>query len=331
MFDDTPLGIESKVKSSARSALLLLALSSISVIVFCIYFFQLKNLPPIDFPTEAVITIRSGLSVDDIASSLAESGVIQSPVLFKLVTVFSGSAESLRAGRYRFPHPLTQNEIIEALRSGLYANESVILTIPEGTRVSGIDAIIHNAFPHIAEGAFIAIASSSEGYLFPDTYHLTPNATAFDIFTLMSATFDERVKPLFPDEDKRDLAKIVTIASLLEREGNSRESMEIISGIIYKRMKLGMPLQVDATLEYERGKGSSELSLEDLQIDSPYNTYTNKGLPPTPIANSGLMALAAAQNPLASPYLYYLTGKDGVFYYANTFEEHKRNKARYLR
>ena len=92
-----------------------------------------------------------------------------------------------------------------------------------------------------------------------------------------------------------------------------------------------MPLQVDASLEYERGKGSSELTLDDLATDSPYNTYTRRGYPPTPISNPGIVALRAALDPEESEYLYYLTGNDGVFYYAQTFEQHKRNKARYLR
>jgi UPF0755 protein len=107
--------------------------------------------------------------------------------------------------------------------------------------------------------------------------------------------------------------------------------MQIIAGIVKKRLELGMPLQVDATLEYERGKGSSDLTIKDLQADSPYNTYTNKGLPPTPISNPGTVALLAALHPKQTPYLYYLTDAKGNFHYAKTFEEHKRNKALYLR
>jgi UPF0755 protein len=107
--------------------------------------------------------------------------------------------------------------------------------------------------------------------------------------------------------------------------------MQTIAGILWKRIEMGMPLQVDATLEYERGLGSAELTLDDLRTDTPYNTYTRKGLPPTPIANPGSVALSAALNPTASPYLFYLTGDDGTFHYAKDFEEHKRNKERYIR
>ena len=124
---------------------------------------------------------------------------------------------------------------------------------------------------------------------------------------------------------------IVIVASILEKEVKTSESRAIVSGILWKRLALGMPLQVDATLGYITGKTSAELTIDNLNADSPYNTYRNKGLPPTPISNPGLLALDAALHPKSSPYLYYLSDNNGVIHYAVTFEEHKANKARYLR
>ncbi len=125
--------------------------------------------------------------------------------------------------------------------------------------------------------------------------------------------------------------EIITLASILEREANDEASMGLVAGILLDRLEEKHPLQVDATFEYILGKTSAELTAEDLKLDSPYNTYTNLGLPPTPISNPGLMAIEAVLDPVDSPYFYYLTGDDGTFHYARTFEEHKQNKERYLR
>jgi UPF0755 protein len=189
---------------------------------------------------------------------------------------------------------------------------------------------VHSIFPHIATSTFYATALPYEGYLFPETYNLSPKSSADDIIVLLRKTFAERATPLLPTDAVQE-RQVVTMASILEREGKSEESMSIISGILWKRLEAHMPLQVDATLQYERGKGSAALSIDDLKKDSPYNTYTRPGLPPTPISNPGLIALRAALHPVKTEYWFYLTGSDGTFHYAKTFEQHKQNKARYLR
>jgi len=120
------------------------------------------------------------------------------------------------------------------------------------------------------------------------------------------------------------------MASIIEAEARTTESRRIISGILWKRISLGMPLQVDSTFVYINGKNTYELTSDDLKIDSPYNTYVYKGLPPTPIGNPGLDAILAALYPKTSKYLYFLSSKSGDMYYATTFEQHKRNKELYL-
>lgn len=291
--------------------------------------FVLNNALP-TFPTATPVIITEGQSMSDMASVLARSNVIRSASFFKLTVALRGVAPSLRAGTYRFKTPLTTFEVVEALRTGAMSHESVTLTIPEGADVEQISNAVHAALPHISTSTFYTAALPFEGYLFPETYNLSPKSSPEDIIEILRKTFTERASPLLPTEKAASL-QIVTMASILEREGKTVESMAIISGILWKRLAAHMPLQVDATLEYERGKGSATLTVGDLQKDSPYNTYTRAGLPPTPISNPGIVAIQAALHPVKSEYWFYLTGTDGTFRYAKTFEQHKQNKARYLR
>jgi UPF0755 protein len=149
----------------------------------------------------------------------------------------------------------------------------------------------------------------------------------------MEEHYEASIAPLRGTMESRGYTEdeVIILASILEREANDETSMRMVAGILENRLRDDMPLQVDAVFQYYTGKGSSDLTLEDLTTDTPYNTYTNIGLPPQPIGNPGLMAIEAVLNPTPSDYYYYLTGDDGEFYYAKTFEEHKRNKARYLR
>ncbi len=289
-----------------------------------------QNVPADPFPTNTPIVVDEGSTLPTISRTLFEHGVIRAPFLFSFLATFSGSAEHLHAGTYYFPQPLTTRGVLDALASGKYSNNTIVLTIREGARVTNIASTTLSMIPDFDRVRFVEIATPFEGYLFPDTYHIPPTITPDELLTLLRETFDEKVTAelqLSPSELTRDT---VILASILEREGNSSENMGLISGILHNRLEQGMPLQVDATLEYERGKGSSDLSVDDLKDDSTYNTYTRKGLPPTPIANPGIVALRAALEPTSTDYFYYLTGNDGEFYYAKTFEEHKRNKARYL-
>jgi UPF0755 protein len=125
--------------------------------------------------------------------------------------------------------------------------------------------------------------------------------------------------------------EVIILASIIEREANTFESMKMISGILQGRMAIGMPLQADASIEYVLDKPLKELTPEDLKVDSPYNTYTNKGLPPTPIGNPGTEAIKAVLEPTVSDYVYYITDNEGNFHYAKDFDEHRANVAKYLR
>jgi len=300
---------------------------------FAYIFFRYENTPPDHFPQKQPVTIEKGLSLTGISSSLKLQGVIRSGSLFRALVLMSGATAELRAGVYEFPNPLSTIDVMHSLVTGLYSNKTVRLTIPEGSSAKTIGIIAAPILTAVEVEQFTNDALPFEGYLFPETYYVPPTYTTDELITLLRATFDEQTASLQKDvlATGRALHDVVVMASLLEKEGKSEESMKLISGILYKRMELDMPLQVDAPFAYILGKESSELTLDDLKMESPYNTYTNRGLPPQAIGNPGVMALRAAINPTKSPYLYYLSDENGEFHYAKTFDEHKRNKELYLR
>ncbi|MEZ4195509.1 MAG: endolytic transglycosylase MltG [Candidatus Paceibacterota bacterium] len=187
--------------------------------------------------------------------------------------------------------------------------------------------------PEFDAEEFILLATPSEGRLFPDTYLLPEEYTAEELFDLLTSTFTEKLLP-WQDEilaHNLSLDQIIILASIIEREANSPESKKMVSGILQQRLEIGMPLQADASVEYILDKPLKELAADDLKVDSPYNTYLNTGLPPTPIGNPGLDAIVAVLEPTTTDYLFYITGNDGEFYYAKDFDGHKLNIARYLR
>ena len=164
-----------------------------------------------------------------------------------------------------------------------------------------------------------------EGFLFPDTYEFSSDATAEDVMKRMIDEFDHKVTP---EMRKQAAAKnisiyeLATMASLIEKEALYDSDLSLISQIFWKRIKINMPLQSCATIQYILGEPKEDLSVEDTKIDSPYNTYQNYGLPPGPIANAGLRSLKAVLEPADTDYLYFVADRNGNTYYTNTFDEH---------
>jgi UPF0755 protein len=170
--------------------------------------------------------------------------------------------------------------------------------------------------------------------LFPDTYYLLPNIEAKEVFTLMRDNFDKKIKELDLEIKKfnKPLVDIIKMASIVEEEGRTDFTRQMIAGILWRRLSIKMPLQVDAAFVYVNGKKDSKLiTLDDLKIDSPYNTYVYRGLPPTPISNPGLNSIRATITPVTSKYFFYLSDDDGEMHYAITHDEHVANKEKYLR
>lgn len=304
--------------------------------LFCIglciavwYGLRILNTPPTLFPIGTAITIEEGLSINAITEILEKSHVVRSGLYLYIVLVQQDKDTHIQAGNYTFDTPLSVTEVVKSLTTGMYRDPLISVTFPEGFHARDMLEYLGDDFSDIPLESFI----SHEGYLFPDTYFVTESITAEELLALLTTTHEAKITPYKNQIDASGFtqAEVVILASLVEREAKDSTSKRMVSGILQNRLRLDMPLQVDATFDYVLDKTSDELTMDDLKIDSPFNTYSHKGLPPTPIANPGIDAIEAVLSPQVSSYLYYLTSPDGTFYYAETFEEHKKNKARYLR
>lgn len=296
-----------------------------SVVVFVI------SRPPEQFPVNTYIEIEAG-NFDEVGAFLESKYIIRSAFWFKVVARLTGNA-SLKAGLYSFEKPLYTYSVLQRVSDGFTNVEYVRITIPEGLSVEQIAEVAHKALPGFSTKKFIIAAKQKEGYLFPETYLVLPNITEDELIRMMSDTYKRKTRSLQSEiaafgKPERD---IVIMASILEEEGNTTESRQMISDILWRRIKIGMPLQVDATFLYINGKKTFDLTKEDLRSTSPYNTYMYKGLPPGPISNPGLDSLQASLRPTKSEYWYYLSDKNGGMHYAETYNEHLENKARYLK
>jgi UPF0755 protein len=283
-------------------------------------------------PATAVqVIIPRGSTLSDIAALLESRGIIRNALSFRVLARIGHADEEVRAGAYAFAPHETQAEILNQLRSG-GAQIATWVTIPEGFTAAQIAQRLQDEGIGRA-AAFDRAFHGHEGYLFPSTY-LVPLAATPDQVTRMLT--DQFAKELPPDAAQRaralhvTLAQAVTVASLVEREAKIESDRPVIAGVIYNRLRLGMPLQVDATIEYALPEHKSELSLHDLQIDSPYNTYQHAGLPPTPIANPGQPSLLAALHPAKTDDLYYVYCGNGHHVFAKTLAEHQANVERCL-
>lgn len=315
----------SQIKNKKRMAYL-----GVSFFVFvCLYLFL--HTPPKDFPVGQVFTIEQGQSLQSITNALYESHIIKSPFAFRTHVIIAGGEKKVKAGDYLLDTKEGPADLAYRFVHGEYHLVVTKITIPEGWNVFQIGDYLQKTLINFDKASFLKLSKSHEGYLFPDTYFVSPAISPARIIERMQNNF------LLKKEGITGLATttyafkdIVIMASILEEEARTTESRRIIAGILWKRLKLGMPLQVDSTFSYINGKNTYELTLSDLQIDSPYNTYRYKGLPPGPIGNPGIDAIESAMNPTVTKYLYFLSSRSGKMYYATTFEQHKRNKELYL-
>jgi UPF0755 protein len=232
-----------------------------------------------------------------------------------------------------FDRPLTSVAVAKKLVTGDFDNDLVKFTHIEGERATDIAIHAQSLLINFDTKRFLDRAVPEEGKLYPETYLVPKTFTADQLVDLMLKTFEEKTYSIQEKISTYPLTtkEILVLASILEREANSPESMKVVSGILQKRLTEGIRLQADASIEYVLNKPLKELTPKDLEIDSPYNTYRNKGLPPTPIGNPGLEAITAVIEPEQTDYLYYITDNEGNFHYAKTYDEHLDNVARYLR
>lgn len=299
-----------------------------ALVLALLYFFLFSA--PGDFPSRSIQNIRTGIGLDKVSEDLKERGVVRSVIGFRTAAIMLGGERGMQAGDYYFRKPENAFRIAWRVVHAERDIKTERITIPEGFDSKEIAELFDERFPKFDHEEFLR--NAREGYLFPDTYFVEISATASSTLALLENNFNKKIETIRNEIEGsgKTLNQIITMASILESEARTKEDREIVAGILYKRIKLGMPLQVDASLQYITGRGSAELTQSDLKLESPYNTYIHLGLPPTPISNPGLESILAAIHPKTSQYLYFLTDTQGIMHYAKTFDEHKRNKEKYL-
>jgi UPF0755 protein len=292
---------------------------------------------------ETHVVIERGSTFVEIARLLAEKGVISNVTTFRLLAKVRGSETDVRAGEYRFDPHQTQSEVLRALLTG-GAQVAVWVTIPEGYTAKEIAQRLADAGAGSAsdlerdfarDGIVVdgARTRGLEGFLFPSTYLVPLGASDAQLEGVFTGEFRRELPPDAAARAKAlgvTVPQAVTVASLVEREAKADADRPAIAGVIYNRLRIGMPLQVDATIEYALPEHKAALSFGDLKINSPYNTYLHAGLPPTPIANPGRPSLEAAFHPSKSDDLYYVYCGNGRHVFAKTLSEHQANVARCL-
>jgi UPF0755 protein len=289
------------------------------------------------------VVVPHGATSSQVAALLAQHGVIAHPLDFRILARLRRVDRDLEAGEYIFPAHQTPDQILQGLLIGR-ARVATWVTLPEGFTAAQIaDALAErklgseSAYQSFFQRQTIVLGGvrtkSLEGYLFPSTYLFPLAATPEQAASIMVDQF-RRELPAGAEEQARKLGftlpQIVTVASLVEREAKADDERALIAGVIYNRLRKGMPLQVDASLEYAFPYHKTEITQADLRIDSPYNTYLHVGLPPTPIANPGLPSLLGALHPQQTDYYYYVYKGNGHHAFARTLGEHNANVERYL-
>jgi UPF0755 protein len=298
----------------------------ISVLVFLVLSaYAILAGPPAHYPAGALLTIPEGTTIAQAGLVLKDEGALQSPFLFSILIRLG--RDSIVAGTYLLPARENIFSLAYRFSHGKTGVAPVRVTIPEGTAVVQAAAILRAALPGFDTAKFMTLAKPDEGYLFPDTYFFFPGASPESVIQAMQTDFQKRTAPLQGEMQSfgKPESDIIIMASILEKEARQSQTRRTIAGILWKRLSLGMPLQVDATFGYIFGTATYSPSASDLMVDSPYNTYKYKGLPPGPIGNPGVETIEDAMTPIATPYLYYVTDKDGNIYYAATFAEQLAN------
>ncbi|QQG42003.1 MAG: endolytic transglycosylase MltG [Candidatus Woesebacteria bacterium] len=275
--------------------------------------------------------IEKGASASKIGTNLEQAGFIKNALAFKIYVKFSGQDGKIFPGEYRLNSAMSMFQIVSQLTRGPL---ELWVTIPEGLRREEVAMRFTTGLDRDAvfTNEFLQASKNYEGKLFPDTYLFPKDASASSIVNKMTKTFDSKTSGLVAGPDLTFNQRIV-LASILERETKTSAERPIVAGIMMNRIRAGMPLQVDAAVQYAVGTSKNWwpiLSRDDLQINSPFNTYKFSGLPPAPIASPGISALEAAFSPASTEYWYYIHDKSGIIHYAGTLQEHNANVAKYL-
>ena len=282
------------------------------LIILVFFFYAIFFKAPKSFPVNEVTSVVEGDSLRKISSRLKSQGYIKSRAIFETFVVVFGGEKRIKPGLYKFERKLDVHKVAQRISFGQTGIDAIRVTVPEGFTVEEVADLMSDKLDMFNKSNFLASALLYEGYLFPDTYFFNPNDDEEVVFELMRENFDRKTKELFAEagiQTDEDIKEMVVMASLVEGEANGDEDRGMISGILWKRLSIGMALQVDV----------AEI------------TYEERGLPKKPIANPGLASLEAAVYPEESDYLYYLHDPKGNIHYGKNFDEHRQNIQKYLR
>jgi UPF0755 protein len=286
--------------------------------------------------------VPRGSTLGDVVAGLQNAGVLAHPIAFRILARLRDDEADVQSGQFRFPAHQTSDEILRRLVSG--TADAVWVTFPEGFTAREIGArlaaralVNGAAFDRYAARARLRVdgtwTRSLEGFLFPSTYLVPVGSTPERIARILTDQFFRELPANAASQARAlglDVPQVITIASLIEREAQADDERPLMAGVYYNRLRAGMPLEVDATIEYVFPEHHAVITRRDLEIDSPYNTYRHTGLPPTPIANPGKASIDAAFAPVHSEYLFYVYKGNGHHAFAKTLEEHNANVERYL-
>ncbi|MET3574692.1 endolytic transglycosylase MltG [Bhargavaea ullalensis] len=349
---------------TVRRIVLIVFLSALLVLLIggaAAYTYVSGALKPVDPKSEKVVEVEIpiGSNLESIARQLEKNGIIKNAKIFKYYAKFNNEGD-FQAGTYGLTQAMTPDELIESLKTGkVYRTPVFTFTVPEGLTLDQISKVVESKTDYTAE-QFMELVQSEEfvnrmiemhpsiltdeiknehikfpleGYLFPATYPVYEENPPLETLVMMMVdATDQAVSPYAEAlaEQEHSVHWLMTFASLLEKEATAETDRKAIASVFYNRMEQDMPLQTDPTVAYAHGEHLSKTMYSDLEIDDAYNTYKNKGLPPGPIANAGMSSIEAVLDPVKSDYLYFLADKDGNNHFAKTYEEHLKNRDKYI-
>lgn len=319
--------------------LILFAAFSLTLVILSTIFLTSDDRNPNADPEDRVyIKISPGMDARSIGQMIVNKGIIDNRLKFILLAKINGYEDQFKVGVFDLYKGMGTQAALDRLISGDVV--SMKFTIPEGFTVKDIARRL-NDLEIANESEFLLAAKNyapydyiekkpdvifrAEGFLFPDTYTVATDIDIDTILEMMSTDLDMRLDDQIRAQLKEknlSIYDLITLASLVEKEAKFDEDRSIIAQVFFKRLELGMPLQTDATLQYLMDAPKEDVLISDTEIDSPYNTYQNVGLPPGPIANPGMESIEAVLNPAATEYLYFVADREGKNYYSYTYEEH---------
>ena len=283
----------------------------VAIVVALVFVANILLAAPANFPAGGMVTIQEGASLGQVSALLKANNIIRSRLVFEALVILEGGEKRVYSGGYVFPEKESVLEVSRRIARGERRVPTIRVTIPEGYTAREIGEVFASKLNNFNQERFLQVATAKEGYLFPDTYFFFALDTEEEVLRSLAENYEKKIAPLrgeiaaFGKTEK----EIIIMASLIEGEAKGDADRELISGILWRRLAIGMPLEVDIAPE----------------------TYKKQGLPEGPVGNPGMKAILSAMRPRQSEYLFYLHGEDGEVHFAKNFEEHKKNKKLYLK